>query len=407
MRRPAGVRPRHAGRSAAPTGRARDAIVTPIAGLTIVATSRCNQRCSYCRVRQQPSSAPAWPAVRQALDGLLASPADRVRIAFTGGEPLLSPSLVARAVTHVDAHRRPDQRVRFRLLTNGLLLNERVLSWLDRHEIELQLSCDGIRTSQERRSPGTFDRLERVMARMRSRHAAYLQSRVSVTVTLVPETIPDLAASISHLMVHGAARIGLSPAMDVPCRRTGLLGELDDQFGEIFRVSLDHYRMAGVVPFAPFRRSPFDLFRSRSRWECQAPLARALTVDSDGGLSACLLASRSYTAGRRLGPAVRRAVGALRLDASDGSLDDQRRAVAARASGARILASDARRHSDWGDCRDCRWARQCRVCPLTTSGKTDSQGSLYVPPLLCAFSQVASKYRERFPLMPPSDVRWA
>jgi hypothetical protein len=36
-----------------------------------------------------------------------------------------------------------------------------------------------------------------------------------------------------------------------------------------------------------------------------------------------------------------------------------------------------------------------------TEGEVDDRGSLKVPPLICAFNQVAAKYRAQFPIMPP------
>ena len=120
-----------------------------LSAVTVIATSRCNQRCSYCCVTGRPPASPRWTAVRVALDALLASPVNRVKVAFTGGEPLLARPLVARTIRYVEAHRRPGQSVRYKVLTNGLLLDGRTLAWLRRRAVELRISLDGARSAQE------------------------------------------------------------------------------------------------------------------------------------------------------------------------------------------------------------------------------------------------------------------
>ncbi|MDO8834225.1 MAG: hypothetical protein Q7V01_01460, partial [Vicinamibacterales bacterium] len=343
----------------------------------------------------------AWPVVRRELDRLLAAPAERLHVAFTGGEPLLEKPLLMRAVRHVEARRRPGQRATCTILTNGLLVDRRTLSWLCRHAIEMQVSVDGIREAQDLREPGTFDRLDGLFGLMRDGFADCFRTNVSVAMTIVPQTVLRLADSVAYLIASGARRIRMSPAMDVHADAGGVLDALDAQFGNVARLSLAHARRTGHVPVTVLRKTPFAAPRAPSEWGCRAPLAASLTLDANGRHATCVVATETYTAGRRIRPALRTAIEALRLDPADGTLEDQRRAVTRRAADAGVFATNAPRHSDWGDCKDCPWVHACRVCPLMTEGEIDSRGSLKVPPLMCAFNQVAAKHREAFPIVPP------
>ena len=369
--------------------------------VTVVATSCCNQRCSYCCATRRPGSYVPWPAVGSSLDHLLASPANRVRIAFTGGEPLLARPLIERAVSYVEARRRPAQTVRYKLMTNGLLLDRRTCAWLERHAFDLQVSLDGTREAQEARSPGTFDAVDGALQGLRRRSPSYFRTRVTVAMTLTPQTVSHLADSVSHLIGIGVATIAINPAMDAQPVRRGWLPELNRQFGEVYRRSLAHYWHTGNVPVRLFRKSPFGNRRHPTGWACQAPLGRSVVVDADGEVSTCLLATRTYTDGRPLTPAMRAAARSLRAGPADQDLPNRLRQVRDHAARAGIFAADAHRHAARGPCSQCEWREQCVVCPLMAAGVSGGHGSFRVPDFLCAFNRLSALYRDRFPVTPP------
>ena len=376
--------------------------------LAIVTTSRCNQRCSYCCVTGRPAATAPWPAVRRAIDLMLASPDDHVRLGFTGGEPLLAQPLLTQAVDYVERCRRPSQTVEYRLLTNGLLLDRQTTAWLERHRFQLQISLDGARDAQEHRSAGSFDALEAVLRRLRRHSPAYVRSHVTLTVTLVPETVRFLSDSVSYLIGARAGTIRINPAMDAGADPGGGFPELDEQFGRVLAVSRRHYVRTGQVPVECLRFMPPQLPRRRSSpWSCDAPLGRGLTLDVDGNLSTCLLATRTYVEERPLPPIIRRAAEGLRVGPPDAGLAQRISAIAHDPAVSHAFASETPRHSAYGSCRDCWCADQCRVCPLVTAGAYGAHHSLRVPPLVCAFNQVAARARARFPMLPPARFRRA
>jgi sulfatase maturation enzyme AslB (radical SAM superfamily) len=381
-------------------GSAHGARVSEVA---IVATSRCNQRCSYCYVKGRPAGSPPWPSVRAVVDALLASPVDRVQVGFTGGEPLLARPLIARVVKYVQARRRPGQTVRYRLLTNGLLLDTRTVAWLARHAFRIQISFDGTRDAQERRSRGTFDRLDRLLRRLGRDVPAYFRSHVAVALTVVPETVPYLADSAAYMFDAGVRTIRLTAATSVPEPGTDVLPELERQFDRIYRISLAHFWQTGGVPVAHFRKGlPLRPRQAASPWTCQAPLGQSLVVDVDGQVSTCLMATTTYSEGRHAPASLQKAASALHLGMPDDRLEERLLHVGELASMEGVYSTDARRHSAWGSCRECEWFSACFVCPLMTTGVLGMYRSLRVPSFLCAFNRALLKYRDRFPFQPPA-----
>ena len=116
-----------------------------------------------------------WSALSTAIDVYAIAGRRRAFLSFLGGEPLLAFPLIARAVRRM-GRRFPERRPRFAMTTNGLLLTERRIAFLERHRFEVQISCDGVPSAQELRSPGTFARLDRLLDRMRLAAPRVLQT---------------------------------------------------------------------------------------------------------------------------------------------------------------------------------------------------------------------------------------
>jgi sulfatase maturation enzyme AslB (radical SAM superfamily) len=369
--------------------------------VVIVTTSFCNLRCSYCCATGRPGVRAPWPAVRAVLDRLLASPETPVLVAFTGGEPLLARRVISRTVSYVETRRRATQVARLKLMTNGTLLDRQACAWLEDHAFEVQISIDGVRAAQDARYPGTFDQLRGLLRDWRRRSPSYFRAHVGVMMTLTPGTVGTFAESVSSLINAGVGTIKAGPAMDVPPARPGARADLSRQVGQVFQHSLAHYWQTGEVPFAPFRRGPFGTRRAPSPWVCDAPLGRSLTVDADGEVATCLLATRTYADERPLTPAVRAAIHALRVGAPDRRLDHRLKNVRAHPALATVFGAETRSRGAAGPCGRCAWNHECRVCPLTVERVSATCPTVRVPDFICTFNQVIAQYRAQFPVSPP------
>jgi len=367
--------------------------------LGIVVTADCNIRCTYCfQDRKQPAHMP-WATMSAALDLLPRSPRRLVPVSFLGGEPLLGFALISRAVARVNQRQGPRRRIQFGLTTNGLLLDERRVAFLERHRFSVQISCDGGAPSQDLRAPGSFAILERLFDRLRLRHRQFLHRRVSVAITVTPPAIPNVAEAFEYLLAKGVREVAISAAMGQRRLSPAQAVELDRQFGRIYRWSLRHYRATGEVPLVLFRRTALDPRKpDDTDWPCAAAVGNNLVVDVDGGVYSCALLIRSCQTVAR--PALARRLAAMSL----GPVTDvqgllRRRArLPDRARVAGIFGPQSRKRSGHDRCATCRYAAACFVCPIACAKNPDSADANRIPDFQCAFNRIALEYRRRFPI---------
>jgi len=181
--------------------------------LILTVTRACNLRCSYC-----PTAKDGWPSlstgdVERALD-LFAALFGGGRVKIFGGEPLLVPEVVERALAHAE---KLDPIAEIQLSTNGLGLTD---EWLDRLDANpkaiLAVSIDGKAADHRRfrRSlPGIADSYDRVQAlvprltRMR---------RAIVTETIPPASAGAAFENYQHLIELGFRRFNFLPGYYLP-----------------------------------------------------------------------------------------------------------------------------------------------------------------------------------------------
>lgn len=372
-----------------------------IRGVELILTAACNLRCAYCyQDRRQPARM-SWKTLKRAVDLLARSDQPRAVLNFFGGEPLLEFEMVRRAVLYAESvlsHRVVRQ---FGLCTNGNLLDQEKLEFLDSHGVDLQLSFDGVAQAQDERAPGSFDALDALLDRMRRDHPALFHDRLSVAITLTGRNLPFLGESVAYFLAKRVPEIGVTPMVTHDTDwHAGRLRELDLQWTRVYRDSLAHYRDTGRTPVTALRRSTSpSSAKSEDGPTCSAGEGQFLTVDVDGSVSSCVLFCRSY---RQDGPGLLEQL-TDRLDL--GKLDDlglglRLDELPRRARETRLFHRDPARFSGYGACRDCDQREGCSVCPVSITHVPGSQDPMRIPDLQCAFQKVVGKWRDRFPAQP-------
>lgn len=371
----------------------------------LVLTASCNLACSYCYQNAKWGGRMSWETLSSAVDLLLTSDEPQVTLTFYGGEPLLEFELVERAVECVEARCRPEQSVKYAIVTNGILMGEREARFLAEHRFETTLSFDGTAFAQALRGGETFAVLDGLLDRLRADHREWFERDLAVGMTLLPSTVSYLADGVRYFLSKGVGEIALSVlATDSSDWQIDQIDELDVQAHEVFEASLEHYDETGRIPLAFFRRGD-EKPRERSlRPVCGVGRGRTLTVDLDGQVYGCVMFAESYQKfpsdflGQRLG--------AMRLGhVSDPQLAERLAAYPEATRQAEIFDHLEEKYSAYGRCSECEYLSTCSFCPVSIGHQPGNTDPRRVPDFLCAFNLVFGKYRDQFPVLPnPFEV---
>ena len=361
--------------------------------MTLMLTTRCNLSCAYCPQRRGAPREMALPVLDAAIRLVARSGHARPRLVLFGGEPLLAPRLVRRALRLLSAEARSGLAPEVRLVTNGLLLDGATAEVLDRHRVSVDLSCDGLGAAQERRGRGTGRRLRRLLERLASRHPALLRDRLVARLTLDAATAPALADAFAELLAHGVRDIQVSPRLTPdPSWGGHAVRALDDALMRISDAALRLPAVGGRAAFLPYRPPPPA--PPAGRPACSAGASDVLFVDVDGGLAPCGAFARSVLPYLpRLAREVSEALAGPRVD--DGRLDARLAARAGRARALPVLRSGPRRRSPGRRCASCTARSECFVCPASIAFARAQRPDL-VPALQCDWNFLVARHRKDF-----------
>jgi len=111
--------------------------------LILKITNNCNLRCIYCYREDNPGKKDMeFKTAKNAIDYILKRD-DRLKLQFTGGEPLLNFRLIERVVDYC-RDRYPDKNISYAIQTNGTLLEEGIIEKIKELDIKIGVSLDTI-----------------------------------------------------------------------------------------------------------------------------------------------------------------------------------------------------------------------------------------------------------------------
>jgi len=367
-----------------------------VRSVAVTLTTACNLRCSYCYQSRERSRTVSWDVVRAALDLVISSPHPGRRASFTGGEPLLAFPLLRRAVNYVCNHSAASSRPTLIVGTNGILLDRHVASFLASHHIRTQLSMDGVAAAQDDRGAGSFDQLDTLLRDLGREFPAYFRDCLSVHSTLTSRNVGYLAASIRYFLHRGVTRLVVTPLITHDGGwRTEMSRILDQQFDEIRKLSLSHWRRTRETPLTLFRRVQRpQTARPRLTVMCGLSEGDGVFVDVDGDVFACPAfgGDPAAPAGELLREAreatcvgnIREAGLVQRLSVSRAAMRE-----------VSMLNQREAKYSSYGRCAECEERASCQVCPASIGHIPGSTDPHRVPDLQCAFNLAAGKHSRR------------
>lgn len=121
-----------------------------IKAIALNVAEQCNLRCTYCYAGEGDygkNEKMGMKVAKQSLD-LFVDNSKNFTIVFFGGEPLLNFALIKEVIQYTETAF-PKTTFHFRMTSNGLLLTDKIMSYLNQKKVNLTISYDG-KTAQKK-----------------------------------------------------------------------------------------------------------------------------------------------------------------------------------------------------------------------------------------------------------------
>jgi len=204
---------------------AETAIDVPIKALCLHVSHDCNLRCRYCfadeNVRDRSFMSPETAI--KAIDFLVANSGERADLEadFFGGEPLMAWETVTAAVDYARANEvQWGKRFRFTITTNGLLLDDDKIAYINDQMTNCVLSLDGRKSINDKLRPTVNGKGSSDLVLPKFRQLIASRTKPDFTDWFVRGTFTafnlDFAEDVIELAKLGFKNISLEPVTAVP-----------------------------------------------------------------------------------------------------------------------------------------------------------------------------------------------
>ncbi|MCR5097661.1 MAG: thioether cross-link-forming SCIFF peptide maturase [Lachnospiraceae bacterium] len=195
---------------------------TVVKALCLHIAHDCNLSCKYCFAEEglyhgKKAELMPFEVGRQALDFLVSASGSRhnLEVDFFGGEPLLNWQVVKDLVAYgrsIEAEH--DKHFRFTLTTNGVLLNDEVMEFVNREMDNVVLSIDGRKDIHDmmrplQRGDGSYDI---IVPKFQKLAESRNQDRYYVRGTYTRNNL-DFSQDVLHLADLGFKQISVEPVV--------------------------------------------------------------------------------------------------------------------------------------------------------------------------------------------------
>lgn len=194
---------------------------TVVKALCLHIAHDCNLACKYCFAKEGEyhgrRALMSLETGKKALDFLVSASGNRVNLEvdFFGGEPLMNWDVVKELVAYGRSLEKPyNKRFRFTLTTNGVLLNDEIMEFLNQEMSNLVLSIDGRKEVNDSMRPhrggqGSYDEIvPKFIKAAESRNQMNYYVRGTFT-----RYNKDFAKDVIHLADLGFEQISVEPVV--------------------------------------------------------------------------------------------------------------------------------------------------------------------------------------------------
>lgn len=259
----------------------------------------CNLFCTYCYNKggriANPLMMMTEETVEAAFRGFFIKPGKTYAVSFYGGEPLLNFKTIKKAVEMGEALKRElGINISYSITTNGTILNDEIITFLDKHFSVVTVSLDGPKEVNDlHRKPGyraggysTYEKVLRNIKKLKEKTGI----KVTIKATLTGNGVRLFEESLKHLHGLGVDGVVMTP-VNVSNDNPAYISDLQykdfvQKYTELSRLYLDELTEARGQGFEYTFNIIFSLLTKRRFLKhCDAGKNPAITAD--GSIYAC------------------------------------------------------------------------------------------------------------------------
>lgn len=167
-----------------------DYVENNLNAMILQVTQNCNMRCRYCAYsgdgtsnRQHSNINMSEKVAIDAIDFFCKHSefSDRATLSFYGGEPLIMYGLVKKCIAYCKEVM-PDKGMEYRMTTNGTVITDEIVEFLDREHVLLTVSVDGPKSIHDKYrrfaidGTGTFDRVYNNLLHIKEKYPSFFKT---------------------------------------------------------------------------------------------------------------------------------------------------------------------------------------------------------------------------------------
>lgn len=214
----------------------------------VIPTLRCNHHCSYCHAASKPKDSKGYDMSREVakntVDFIFQTPSDSITIEFQGGEPLLNFPIVKYIIDYSQQkNKAAKKKLRFSLVTNLTLMNDKILSYLIKQKVGICTSLDGPKEVHDanRRfidGSGSYDNVVKWVKKINAKDPILLNALTVVT----KNSLPRYKEIINEFARLGFRRIWAKPMnfLGFAINRWEKIGYDSQDYVDFYKNSIDY-----------------------------------------------------------------------------------------------------------------------------------------------------------------------
>lgn len=296
---------------------------------------------------------------------------------FYGGEPLLALELIREVILFIKAkNKKYNKTIHFSLTTNGSLLTDETIQFLDEHKFSMELSYDGLAQDASRQR-GSGKKIAKIIKKLLN------QPNIDLEINSVfsPDTVSYLSDSIQHTIDLRVPNIRYSISTIESWNQVALK-KLENELSRLIEIVVEHYKKKGCIPVANFRDNP-----RKGIFYCAAGKDR-LTISTDGAVWGCFLFA-DYFAGKENALEYSK----FSFGNLENFIENHKSIYSEISSNYAELRMDNFRTSSI-ECFLCKEYKNCAVCPINAALSGAPFGQ--IPDHICKIQKIVIREKENF-----------